>query len=188
MFPFNKVIIACWIIFWVYWIVSAFGAKRSTRLHLKGFFGVRIVFFLLVAVLFRLFNVRNYSYQNYVATNNELLLTLGLIMFFLGIFLAIWARLNLGKNWGMPMTQKYDPELVMSGPYRYIRHPIYTGFLLAMLGSSLASSLFWLAVFVISGIYFIYSAVQEEKLLTKQFPKVYPLYKRKTKMLIPFIF
>jgi len=85
------------------------------------------------------------------------------------------------------MSQKQDPELVTSGPYRYIRHPIYTGILFAMLGSSLVSSLFWLMVFAISGIYFIYSALIEEKLMMKQFPKVYSDYKRKTKMLIPFI-
>lgn len=85
------------------------------------------------------------------------------------------------------MSVKQDPELVRSGPYRYIRHPIYTGILLAMIGASVASSIFWLAIFAISGIYFIYSAVQEEKLMMKQFPKVYPSYKSKTKMLIPFV-
>jgi protein-S-isoprenylcysteine O-methyltransferase Ste14 len=86
------------------------------------------------------------------------------------------------------MTQKQDPELVTSGPYRYIRHPIYTGILLAALGSSISVSIFWLVFFVISGVYFIYSANVEEKLMMKEFPKTYPTYKAKTKMLIPFIF
>lgn len=88
----------------------------------------------------------------------------------------------------MPMSQKQDPELVMSGPYRYIRHPIYSGILLAFLGSALASSLFWLTIFAIAGIYFVYSAFVEEKLMMKQFPKAYPSYKSKTKMLVPFVF
>jgi protein-S-isoprenylcysteine O-methyltransferase Ste14 len=188
MYPLNKVVLVCWIIFWIYWLVSAFGSKRNIAPQLKGFVGIRLGTFILVVVLFRFLNVQNYSFQNRVASNNELVLATGLIIFFLGLLLAIWARLYLGKNWGMPMTLKQDPELVTSGPYRYIRHPIYTGILLAMLGSAIASSIFWLTIFAISGIYFIYSAVMEEKLMTKQFPKVYPTYKTKTKMLIPFIF
>jgi protein-S-isoprenylcysteine O-methyltransferase Ste14 len=122
-----------------------------------------------------------------MATKNEWLLTAGLIIFLMGLFLAVWARLYLGKNWGMPMAQKKDPELVTSGPYQYIRHPIYSGILLAMLGSALAASAFWLIIFAISGMYFVFSARVEEKLMESQFPKVYPAYKRKTKMLIPFI-
>jgi protein-S-isoprenylcysteine O-methyltransferase Ste14 len=188
MFPFNKVIIACWIIFWLYWLISAFGAKRNTKLRLEKFAGIRIGIFLAAIVLFRFLNVQNYSFQNRVSTDNELVLTIGFIIFLVGLFTAIWARVHLGRNWGMPMSTKQNPELVTSGPYCYLRHPIYTGILLAMIGSSLASSLVWLTVFAITGIYFVYSAVEEEKLMMKQFPKVYPSYKSKTKMFIPFIF
>ena len=88
----------------------------------------------------------------------------------------------------MPMTQKVDPELVTAGPYKYIRHPIYSGILLAVIGSVLGSGEYWLLFFILAGLYFVYSAVVEEKLMTKQFPKVYPSYKNKTKMLIPFVF
>lgn len=85
------------------------------------------------------------------------------------------------------MTKKQDPELVTTGPYQYIRHPIYTGILLGTLGSAIDVSTYWLIVFIIFAFYFIYSAVVEEKLMMKQFPQVYPAYKKKTKMLIPFI-
>lgn len=188
MFPFDKVIVISWVIFWLYWLGSAFGSKRNARSNLRQFAGIRVVIFIMAVILFRLLNTKNYTFQNRVLTHSEPVQTLGLIIFFLGLILAIWARLNLGKNWGMPMTEKQDPELVTSGPYDYIRHPIYTGVLLAMLGSALAISLYWLAIFVISGTYFIYSAVMEERLMTKQFPKVYPAYKHRSKMLIPFIF
>ena len=188
MFPFNKVLIACWIVFWLYWIISAFGTKRNIKSRLGRFVRIRLGFFVLIIILFHILNVRSYSFQNRIATNNELLLSVGFIIFLSGLLIAIWARINLGKNWGMPMSIKQDPELVTSGPYRYIRHPIYTGILLAMIGSSLTSSIFWLIIFALSGIYFVCSALQEEKLMMKQFPKVYPSYKSKTKMLIPFIF
>jgi len=59
----------------------------------------------------------------------------GVALCALGIGLAIWARTYLGRNWGMPMSRKENPELVTSGPYAYVRHPIYTGLLIAMLGS-----------------------------------------------------
>jgi len=188
MFPFGKIIVICWAVFWLYWLISAFGSKKNAKSNFSRFMGIRFVLIILAAILFRLLNKHNYSFQNRVATSNELVLTAGLIIFLLGLFTAIWARVYLGKNWGMPMSTKQHPELVTSGPYRYIRHPIYTGILLATIGSGLASSLFWLIVFAITAIYFVYSAVVEEKLMMKQFSKVYPSYKSKTKMLIPFIF
>ena len=64
--------------------------------------------------------------------------------------------------------------------------PIYSGILLAMLGTAPAASLYWLVAFAVLGSYFIYSATVEEKLLASSFPATYPSYKTKTKMLIPF--
>jgi protein-S-isoprenylcysteine O-methyltransferase Ste14 len=187
MFPFSKVIDISWIIFWVYWLISAFGSKKDSGSTIKRFAGIRLTVFVLAIVLFRFLNIQNYSFQNRLANKNEGVLIGGLIIFFLGLLLAIWARLYLGKNWGMPMTQKQNPELVTAGPYQYIRHPIYSGILLAMLGSAIASSIFWLTIFLICGLYFIYSATVEERLMMQQFPKSYSDYKDKTKMLIPFI-
>jgi protein-S-isoprenylcysteine O-methyltransferase Ste14 len=105
-----------------------------------------------------------------------------------GIGFAVWARTYLGRNWGMPRSIKENPELVTTGPYAYVRHPIYTGVLLALLGSVLMSGLPWLIVFVVACGYFIYSAYQEEGVMLRTFPESYPPYKARTKMLIPFIF
>jgi protein-S-isoprenylcysteine O-methyltransferase Ste14 len=149
---------------------------------------IRLSVFVLAVILFRLLNVQNYSFENRVASTNTVVLLLGFMIFLLGLALAVWARIYLGKNWGMPMTQKQRPELVSSGPYRYVRHPIYTGILTAMLGAALASSMFWLAAFGITAVYFVYSALEEEKLLMKQLPHDYPAYRSKSKMLIPFVF
>lgn len=92
----------------------------------------------------------------------------------LGVGLAILARTYLGRNWGMPMSRKENPELVTSGPYALVRHPIYGGMLLAMLGSTLGESVFWVLPFILFGIYFIYSATREERLMVRQFPDRYP--------------
>jgi protein-S-isoprenylcysteine O-methyltransferase Ste14 len=86
------------------------------------------------------------------------------------------------------MSQKADPDLITSGPYHLVRHPIYTGILTAGIGTAVALSWVWLIVVAISGAYFIYSATNEERYMTTQFPDAYPAYKRSSKMLIPFIF
>jgi protein-S-isoprenylcysteine O-methyltransferase Ste14 len=113
---------------------------------------------------------------------------IGLVLFALGLAFAIWARVNLGRNWGTPMSRKDEPELVTSGPYRLVRHPIYSGILVAGLGTAVALSWLWLTGFTLAGIYFIYSATVEEHYLAEQFPDSYPAYRRSTKMLMPFVF
>jgi protein-S-isoprenylcysteine O-methyltransferase Ste14 len=105
-----------------------------------------------------------------------------------GFGFAVWARAHIGRNWGMPMSLRQDHELVTSGPYAYVRHPIYTGLILAMIGSALAVGLLWLLLFALYFAYFIISARIEEKMMLAQFPDAYPAYRRRTKMLIPFVF
>ena len=86
------------------------------------------------------------------------------------------------------MTQKEQPELVTSGPYRLVRHPIYSGILLASIGTAVALSWFLLTAVALAGIYFVYSATNGERYMTEQFPDAYPVYKRSTKMLVPYIY
>jgi len=100
---------------------------------------------------------------------------------------CVWARLHLGRNWGTPMSEKADPELVTSGPYRRVRHPIYSGLLLAVLGTGLATNLAALAIGVVIGGFFIYSATVEERNMSAAFPDAYPDYRARTKMLVPFV-
>jgi protein-S-isoprenylcysteine O-methyltransferase Ste14 len=168
-----------WIIFWVYWIASAFGVKEGRasrrRIPLNGLTGVSVV------LLFRVFRGGS------LAVHSPVLGAIGAVVFASGIALAVWARLHLGRNWGMPMTQKAEPELVTSGPYRFVRHPIYSGLLAALLGTALATNLIGLIIVVILGGYFYYSASVEEKNLTATFPSAYPAYRTSTKMLIPFV-
>jgi protein-S-isoprenylcysteine O-methyltransferase Ste14 len=87
----------------------------------------------------------------------------------------------------MPMTQKAEPELVTSGPYRFVRHPIYSGLLAGLFGTALANNLIGLIIVAILCAYFCYSAIVEEKNLTATFPRAYPAYRASTKMLIPFV-
>jgi protein-S-isoprenylcysteine O-methyltransferase Ste14 len=173
-------ILGVWVVFWIYWLISAVGAKAGSRTRRIGPPGLLII--LLGFLLVHIFRA------NSLAVHNPILRVLGVILFVSGLGLAVWARINLGRNWGMPMTQKEEPELVTSGPYHLIRHPIYSGILMAMLGTSLATNIYWLIATGIMGAYFIYSARVEERLLTTSLPTTYPRYRMSTKMLIPFLF
>ncbi len=86
------------------------------------------------------------------------------------------------------MTEKDEPELVTRGPYRLVRHPIYSGILVAGVGTAVALSWLWLTAVVLAGVYFLYSATVEERFMAEQFPDSYAVYKRSTRMLVPFIF
>jgi protein-S-isoprenylcysteine O-methyltransferase Ste14 len=88
----------------------------------------------------------------------------------------------------MPMTMRATPMLVRSGPYRVVRHPIYSGLLLAILGSALATGPGLLVAAVAAGAYFIASLRVEEADMAAAFPDTYPEYARHTKRLIPFVY
>jgi protein-S-isoprenylcysteine O-methyltransferase Ste14 len=171
-----------WIVFWAYWFVMATTAKAG-KSRWTQFAGVRVGLILVVLLLLRLRVFRGHG----ATTGNPWLLGIGLAIFVLGLALAVWARVYLGRNWGMPMSQRADPELVTTGPYGKIRHPIYSGIILGMVGTAIAVSLYWLLAVAIIGAYFLCSAVVEERTMGKLFPDAYPPYKGVTKMLIPYI-
>jgi protein-S-isoprenylcysteine O-methyltransferase Ste14 len=168
-----------WLVFWIYWLVSASTSKESVgggwRSRLAGVSAIGV--FVIVGVL------RGGS----LAVHSVILAAIGAVLFACGIALAVWARLHLGRNWGMPMTQRAEPELVTAGPYRFVRHPIYSGLLTAMLGTALVDNLLGLIVVAVLIAYFYYSGTVEERNLTATFPQAYPEYQSRTKMLIPFL-
>lgn len=175
----RTAILLAWAVFWLYWLISAVGAKKAVGRRRIRSPGLAII--VLGAVLLRILHVHNYVLHSTAAQ------IIGAVVFASGLALAVWARLYLGQNWGMPMTQKEEPELVTSGPYRFVRHPIYSGILLGMVGSALAVNLWWLVAFLVLGAYFIYSARVEEGIMTRAFPDAYPSYRMHTKMIIPFV-
>jgi protein-S-isoprenylcysteine O-methyltransferase Ste14 len=179
-----------WVVLWIYWLISALGAKKSVRSGLWWSRGAaRLAIFIAVVVLVRLVASRQFLAEIVRRTHppGAVAATTGVIVCAAGVALAIWARVQLGRNWGMPMSLREEPELVTSGPYTYVRHPIYSGLLLAMLGSAIAVSPHWLVFFAAGFLYFLYAARVEEGHMTKRFPDVYPGYQRRTKMLIPFL-
>ncbi len=171
--------IVAWALLGVYWFVSALGVKegRGGRRRIP----LNVLTALAVVLLLRFFNA------GALAVHSPVLGVIGALVCVSGVALAVWARFDLGRNWGMPMTQKAEPELVTSGPYRLVRHPIYSGLLVAVLGTVLVTNLVGLVIVALMTGNFYYSALVEEKNLTATFPSAYPAYRARTKMLIPFV-
>ena len=176
------IFIVGWGAFWAYWLAAAFSMRR-TRIVWSQQLRIRVVLVVAFIVLVRL-----HIFRDRGLNTGPWLVGLGLVLFALGLACAVWARVHIGRNWGPPMTQKEQPQLVTSGPYRLIRHPIYSGILLAGIGTAMALS--WLGMIAVglAGVYFVYSATVEEHYMAEQFPETYPAYRRATKMLVPFVF
>ncbi len=188
---FNKIVIASWIVFIVYWAVSAFDVKRDAgpQKWWKGRISrfARLVLALILTYLYPSILVKAFP-ASAEQSSDVLLRAAGTALCIGGIAFAIWARRHLGRNWSGHPSLKEGHELVTTGPYNYVRHPIYTGMLAALLGSifSLTGPLF-LYFFIIMAATFVYRIHVEEGIMLRTFPEAYPAYKSRTKALIPLI-
>ncbi len=106
----------------------------------------------------------------------------------LGLGFAVWARVHLAGNWSGTVTLKQDHSLTRSGPYRLARHPIYTGILLAILGSTVAEAEWRGYVgLVLITLSFLRKIAIEERFLTAQFGDAYARYRAEVPALIPWL-
>jgi protein-S-isoprenylcysteine O-methyltransferase Ste14 len=187
----DRLVAACWLAFIAYWTVSAIGVKKPIKSRRRWLgIGFRLVLAAFVIVTLRRSTILHrlrYLGKPWLGPLDPVTRGSGVALCIAGLAFAVWARRELGRNWGMPMTLKADPELITRGAYAYVRHPIYGGIFLAMLGSTLAEGLGWLLPTAVAGAYFFYSAKIEERLMGKRFPLRYPEYVKRTRMLIPFL-
>jgi protein-S-isoprenylcysteine O-methyltransferase Ste14 len=184
MIDLSWIVGGCWVAFWLAWAICAMvfggGAQRSFSPVASG---VRLLIVWSVFLGF-FFAPRWLSFGE---LTDELAIT-GAALCIIGVAFAVWARVALGRNWGMPMTRHADPELVTSGPYRFVRHPIYTGLSVILIGSALVyPHAVALPCAMMVG-YSVFSARREERDLEARFPETYPVYKRRSKFLVPFVF
>jgi protein-S-isoprenylcysteine O-methyltransferase Ste14 len=184
MQTFQLIVGASWLVLIVVWFLAAvvLGIGGIGRTSTLG----RVVRLLLVVAVWV---AVGYGYRLPPLVSTPTMLRIAAVAAGLcvaGCAFAIWARFSLGRSWGMPMTRHENPKLVTSGPYRVVRHPIYTGIVFMLVGTSLLYPIAAIpsAAFIA---YFVYSARREEVDMERQFPDDYPPYKRRSKMLIPFV-
>src|ERR1700733_12990240 len=133
-----------WFIFIAYWVIAARGVKKDRGTYPRWWRWIAVLVIVLMLVPFQIS-----ALQFYVLPQTEIMRIIAVGLCATGIGFAIWARRHLGRNWSPGPIFKEDPELVTSGPYRFVRHPIYTGVLLALLGSILISTFPWWIMFIV---------------------------------------
>jgi protein-S-isoprenylcysteine O-methyltransferase Ste14 len=198
MITYENIILGCWATFLLVWIVSAFNTKRDIR---GGYGKVWQEFWLLrlVAAVVFLFVETRIARGTAHFTNPELLFSRGIfpqsavlgwaaaVLSVIGVGFAIWARVHLGRNWSPRPAVKEHHELITTGPYAYVRHPIYTGLILMALGMALTGSIWGIGVFIIASFTLILRIGKEEKIMLELFPNEYSEYQKRTKRLVPFV-
>jgi protein-S-isoprenylcysteine O-methyltransferase Ste14 len=183
----GLIILGCWTIFLVYWLVTAFSQKATAeRQSLSSALAHRIPLgfcYILLAVR-RLpppMNLRLIPGAGWV-------LLIGALICLFGLFITLWARRTLAGNWSSDVTFKQGHELVRTGPYRFVRHPIYTGLLVMCLGTAIEIGKLrgGLALLLMTVAFWI-KLKQEEWLMQRHFPDQYLAYQKQVKALVPFI-
>lgn len=121
--------------------------------------------------------------------HSAIVVLLGALLTAAGCLFAIWARAVLGSNWSGGPAVKQDHTLVQKGPYSLTRHPIYTGFLIAVLGTGIAVARYRAILgFLLVLFSLLIKTAQEENLMTQSFPNEYPQYRNRVRALVPWIF
>lgn len=179
---------AMWLSWMVYWWAASRDVKSDVRRESLSSRLVYIVPLVLAVLLYSVQNVRFAFLGQRILPLAAWTFWLGSLLTAGGLLFTVWARLHLGKNWSGTVTIKQGHELVTSGPYALVRHPIYTGLLLALLGSAIALG-DWRAVlaFMLAAGALLRKLVVEERWMRQQFGDEYQAYSRRVAALIPFV-
>jgi len=130
---------------------------------------------------------------NVSSRNHSFLQIIGLGLFVVGTVVVLWARQTLGRMWGLSTSREVKllarHQLVKSGPYRLIRHPMYSGWWLALIGAVLIYRTWILVVLLASSVLEMARRARlEERALSERFGAEWEDYAASTKALIPFIY
>jgi protein-S-isoprenylcysteine O-methyltransferase Ste14 len=183
----NNSIIACWVIFLGYWAVSALRTKAvAERQSPASILAHRAPLTLGGLLLWypKLPDALNLA----LTPQTDVLRAIAAVVCVFGLLVALWSRWTLADNWSSTVTFKKGHELVEAGPYRFARHPIYTGILLMCLASAITAGRLrsWLGFLLLCAGLWI-KLRQEESLLLRHFPDEYPSYRSRVKALVPFL-
>jgi protein-S-isoprenylcysteine O-methyltransferase len=184
----KQFIVVCWAILVIYMFVSAFRVKRTIERQ-SNQWRVWAIAIVAAIVALRRIGVTGWISGAVLWKRTMATETVADFCTLFGLLIVLWARTTLGGNWSAFVVFKENHDLIERGPYRYMRHPMYSGILIMVLGLAIFYGI--LGIFALFAIYFVgvfFKASREEMLMTKHFPKAYPDYKKRVKMLIPYVF
>jgi protein-S-isoprenylcysteine O-methyltransferase Ste14 len=184
----GRFVAVCYAIFFISWTIGLFWTKRTA--HRPGVWGrssgIATVAGTALLIVLRRTGVlplldRRWSYSPPLGAVASILTAAGLLI-------LLWGRVTLARNWSLDVVIRDDHQLIEHGPYRYVRHPIYTGTILMAAGAVLLLGTSVGLLMLIAFVIFLWAKLsREERLLMQYFPDAYPQYRRRVKALVPFV-
>jgi len=182
------IIPAIWMGWALYWWLAARQVKPTARRESVASRLSHILPLLVAAALMMNSHLRIPGMNHVLIAQTPVSLAIGVVMTVAGVLFAVWARRILGSNWSATVTVKQDHALMTNGPYAWVRHPIYTGLLLALAGTAIAIGQVRAALgFVIAVLAILQKTRIEERVMLEQFGDVYRAYRARVPRLIPFL-
>jgi len=179
-----------WIAYMTYWwrMAPAAEAKAAERHEAPGSRTLRLLLFIGAALLLAL-------QRTGITVLDKPFLPVGLWSFWagamvtaFGLLFSVWARVHLGNNWSQAVTIKQDHELITTGPYAFVRHPIYSGLLAGFLGCAIARGEWRGLVAVALIVAALWPKLRlEEKWMQARFGDSYDVYCRRVARIVPHI-
>ena len=184
---FRQLIGWLWVAWITYWVLRALGSKRTRRRESAGSRLAHLLPLVIGGVLLGARELPGPWLAQRLWPRSLTISWSGAALVIIGLLFTVWAREYLGRNWSGTVTVKEDHELIRAGPYAWVRHPIYTGGLTAVLGTALASG----TVRAFLGLAVIAAALLrklhiEERFMAETFPEDYPRYRCEVPALVPF--
>ncbi|HEY2807793.1 MAG TPA: isoprenylcysteine carboxylmethyltransferase family protein [Steroidobacteraceae bacterium] len=186
-FSFRQLMLNLWLVWALFWLVSAATAKPTQRRESPGSRLSHLLPLLLGVYLIVWPRARWPGMSAQLLPDVGARYWVAVVLVVLGLGFTVWARLHLGKNWSGTVTQKQGHELIRSGPYGWVRHPIYTGLLAALLGSAIALGELrgLLGLLIVLGSFWRKLRI-EEGFMRELFPGQYQRYMDEVPALVPF--
>ena len=178
-----------WIAFLLYWRIKAAGTKTTQRLEPAAPRILRALVFLIVIALLSITRIPLPWLYRQLWPYGIWPFWIGAAVTVAGLLFAVWARRYIGTNWSSEVTIKQDHELITTGPYALVRHPIYTGILTGFLGTAIAlSQVRGFIGFVLIFLVLWAKLRREEEWMRSQFGETYTTYTQHTAALVPYLF
>jgi protein-S-isoprenylcysteine O-methyltransferase Ste14 len=186
---YNSFFPVLWIAFLVYWQIKAVGTKTTQRIEPVASRLLRVFIFVIAIVLLSTTRIPLRWLYLQLWPVGLLPFWLGAAVLVAGLLFAVWAREHLGRNWSRSVTIKEGHELITTGPYAVVRHPIYTGILGGFLGTAIAlSEVRGFIAFALIFLALWLKLRMEEQWMRSQFGETYATYAHHTAALVPYVF
>ncbi len=175
-----------WTAFGVYWFGSALWTKKSATREHDAWRLLRLAILAITFILLLTNWLRIGPLGWRFIPDGRTVRPIGFGVTVVGLLLCVWARVHLGANWSDKVVLKVDHQLIQSGPYAYLRHPIYSGVLLGIAGTALAiGELRGILALVLMGTNYFVKARREERILSSRFGEEFNTYRQRAGFLAP---